>query len=64
MDIKKIFNKSGLSVKEFANSLYVSERTVWNWFSGKTIPRQRQKLIIKTYGDGELPTTKSEVDTE
>ena len=64
MNIKQILEESGLTVKAFAATLYVSERTVYNWLNGKTIPRQKQKQIIDTYGTRELPTAKVETDND
>lgn len=63
MNINEIFKASGLTVKAFAATLYVSERTVYNWLNGKTIPRQKQKQISDTY-EGKLPATQGEVDTD
>lgn len=64
MDIKQILTEQGLTVKVFASSLYVSERTVYNWLAGKAIPRQKQKQILDIYGERKLPTVPSETDPD
>lgn len=45
MNIKKIIEDSGLTVRDFAKKIYVSERTVWKWISGSKIPMTRQRQI-------------------
>ena len=64
IDIQTTLRNSGLTVKAFAASLYVSERTVYNWLKGGVIPRQKQKQIIDKYGERRLPTTQGEVDSD
>lgn len=63
MNLRKIINKSGLSVERFAGSIYVSPRTVFNWLSGKPIPRQKQKQIIDTYDLHQMEIN-AEVETD
>lgn len=65
MDIKEVLQKSGLTVGKFADSLYVSSRTVHNWLSGSTkIPRQKQKQILDIYGERKLSTQTGEIDPD
>jgi DNA-binding transcriptional regulator YiaG len=64
MDIKEVLQKSGLTVGKFADSLYVSDRTVYNWLAGKTIPRQKQKQILDIYGERKLPAQTGEIDPD
>jgi DNA-binding transcriptional regulator YiaG len=61
MDIKKILNENSIDIKQFARSLYVTERTVYNWINGGTIPPEKIRHIKDVYG--ELPSTQSETDT-
>lgn len=46
IDIRQILNDSGLTVGKFADTLYVTPRTVHNWLAGGKIPRQKVRLII------------------
>jgi len=64
MNIKNILQESGLTIREFAASVYVSERTVYNWLNGGDIPRQKEKQIRDTYGQGELPANQGQVDPD
>jgi DNA-binding transcriptional regulator YiaG len=64
MNIKETLDNSGLTVSKFADSLYVSERTVYNWLAGKTIPRQKQKQILDIYGKGKLSAATCEADLD
>jgi len=64
MDIKKVIQDSGLSIRKFAASIYVHERTVYNWLAGSKIPKQKVNQINDKYGARKLPTTQGEVDTD
>ena len=50
MNIREIIRANGLTIQEFADSLYVSRRTVHNWLSGKiVVPRSKKMQIADTY---------------
>jgi DNA-binding transcriptional regulator YiaG len=49
MNINEIFKQSGLTVSQFAESVYVSRRTMHYWLSGRPIPRLKQRIINKVY---------------
>ena len=63
MNIRKIIDANGLTIKQFADSIYVSERTVYNWLSGTKIPRQKERQIIDKYSTKSTATI-SDVDSD
>lgn len=64
MDIKKTIEESGLTIVDFAKSLYVTRQTVHNWLNGRKIPRTKMKQLIDKYGGRKLPTPQGETDID
>ena len=63
MNIRETIDNNDLTIKQFADSIYVSERTVYNWLSGTKIPRQKEKQIIDKYQKKSTATI-SDVDSD
>lgn len=52
INIKSIYDRTGLNVTDFATKLGVCKQTVYNWFNGRKIPITKVRLIEKTFGHG------------
>ena len=63
MNIRETIDNNDLTIKQFADSIYVSERTVYNWLSGTKIPRQKERQIIDKYQKKSTATI-SDVDSD
>ena len=49
IDIRQILKDSGLTIGKFADTLYVTPRTVHNWLAGSKKTQQKVRLIIDKY---------------